>query len=576
MLSHTTIDSIDCVLAFDIHEQKYLFIGQGIDAVLGITARELYQDNRLWDKLIHKENLAGIKSLINTLAENSSVELSYQITTPQQTTKNITDKKSLITDAATGHKVLLSTIKATHAKTNCTTASSTGAEHSQQFLNSLIDSQTSFLIRIDTSGNYTFVNRQYLKTLGYKAKDILGKHFSVTSLSEEAHLCENAFMECLNNPGKVVPLLHKKPDVHGNLHDTEWELISIVNENGEVCEIQGIGHDVTARIKIEAKVRDTAQKLDTFIESITDSFFIIDNNWRFVRVNAAFEKIWGKPRAQLLGKVIWDLFPQLINTPFEIAYREAQAKQESVKFMVYFAPLNKWFRTAVYPSTEGITVFAKNVTYEMRAQEEALWTKNNLEALINNTNDKIWSVDTDNRYVYMNNAYIAQIKAMTGVSPQKGEYSYKDVGFPQEVIDEWSAYYSRALNGENYTIVLESVDDEAKNPAFYEVSFNPIFASNGEIKGVGCFAHDISERLKTEQELLSQNKRMRNIASLSSHELRRPVASMLGLINIMDRENPNNPENKQIIDYLQIVSTEIDDVIRLIVDHTFTGNNHEG
>jgi hypothetical protein len=46
---------------------------------------------------------------------------------------------------------------------------------------------------------------------------------------------------------------------------------------------------------------------------------------------------------------------------------------------------------------------------------------------------------------------------------------------------------------------------------------------------------------------------------------------MLGLINIMDRENPNNPENKQIIDYLQIVSTEIDDVIRLIVDHTFTG-----
>ncbi len=64
---------------------------------------------------------------------------------------------------------------------------------------------------------------------------------------------------------------------------------------------------------------------------------------------------------------------------------------------------------------------------------------------------------------------------------------------------------------------------------------------------------------------------MRNIASLSSHELRRPVASMLGLINIMDRENPNNPENKQIMDYLHIVSTEIDDVIRLIVDHTFTG-----
>jgi signal transduction histidine kinase len=89
--------------------------------------------------------------------------------------------------------------------------------------------------------------------------------------------------------------------------------------------------------------------------------------------------------------------------------------------------------------------------------------------------------------------------------------------------------------------------------------------------GVGCFAHDITTRLKTEQALLSQNKRLSNIASLSSHQLRRPVASMLGLINIIDREDLHNPENKKIIDYLHIVSTEIDNTIRLIVDHTFTG-----
>jgi PAS domain S-box-containing protein len=273
MLNHTTIDAIDCVLAYDIHEQKYLFIGPGIYPILGITAQELYQNSEVWDNLIEKKCLTNLRSLVKNLPENSTVETSYQITTPQKAVKNITDKKSLITDGATGHKILLSTIKETLAKTNCITP--TDAGHSQQFLNSLIDSQTSFLIRIDTNGNYTFVNRQYLKTLGYKAKDVLGKHFSVTSLPQEAHLCENAFTECLNNPGKVVTLLHKKPDVHGNLHDTEWELISIVNENGEVCEIQGIGHDVTTKIKIEAEIRDTAQKLDTFIESITDSFLLL-------------------------------------------------------------------------------------------------------------------------------------------------------------------------------------------------------------------------------------------------------------------------------------------------------------
>jgi signal transduction histidine kinase len=59
------------------------------------------------------------------------------------------------------------------------------------------------------------------------------------------------------------------------------------------------------------------------------------------------------------------------------------------------------------------------------------------------------------------------------------------------------------------------------------------------------------------------------IASLTSHELRRPVASMLGLINIMDRENFFNPDNREIIEHLLTVSNEIDEVIRLIVDKTF-------
>jgi signal transduction histidine kinase len=78
--------------------------------------------------------------------------------------------------------------------------------------------------------------------------------------------------------------------------------------------------------------------------------------------------------------------------------------------------------------------------------------------------------------------------------------------------------------------------------------------------------------LKTEEALIEQNERLKNIASLSSHELRRPVASMLGLINIMDRENFTNPENRQIIEHLFTVSKEIDEVIRLIVNKTFMDN----
>jgi len=74
---------------------------------------------------------------------------------------------------------------------------------------------------------------------------------------------------------------------------------------------------------------------------------------------------------------------------------------------------------------------------------------------------------------------------------------------------------------------------------------------------------------RSSQRRNQQNERLKNIASLSSHELRRPVASMIGLLNILDRENFSNPENKQIMDHLHTVTQEIDEVIRVIVNKTF-------
>jgi PAS domain S-box-containing protein len=205
-----------------------------------------------------------------------------------------------------------------------------------------------------------------------------------------------------------------------------------------------------------------------------------------------------------------------------------------------------------------------------KAAEEIAWTKNNLEALINNTEDFIWSIDREGKYIYMNSAYRKRITDTVGVLPKEGDDAYAHSGGTEQVRDEWHTYYERALSGERYVTRHESPNPGTNELTHFEVSFNPIYRqSKNEIVGVGCFARDITERLKTEEALIEQNERLKNIASLSSHELRRPVASMLGLMNIMDRENFNNPENAQIIEHLFTVTREIDDVIRLIVNKTF-------
>jgi GAF domain-containing protein len=76
------------------------------------------------------------------------------------------------------------------------------------------------------------------------------------------------------------------------------------------------------------------------------------------------------------------------------------------------------------------------------------------------------------------------------------------------------------------------------------------------------------ENKKNQDHVKDQNLRLQEIASISSHELRRPVATILGLISLFDRENTDNPLNREIISHLDITSHELDEVIHLIVEKT--------
>ena len=81
--------------------------------------------------------------------------------------------------------------------------------------------------------------------------------------------------------------------------------------------------------------------------------------------------------------------------------------------------------------------------------------------------------------------------------------------------------------------------------------------------------HDVTEKKKARQEILDQNQRLKEIAQISSHETRKPLASILGLVSIFDKKNPGSPLNKEIIQYLEISASELDKVIHSIVKKTW-------
>lgn len=565
----------ECIIAFNLPLQQYITIGPCIGVLSGYPEAAVPRDIDFWHAVIHTDDLPKVEKACSNLADGQSIEIHYRILPPERLeVRYITEKRSIYTDALSGQQIVVSVLNE-HAQD--VADSDNSAPHDalkrEQFLLSLINSQTNFLIRLDKTGHFTFVNKQYCKVFGYTPDELLGHHFTINTAPEDMERCQRAFRECLANPGKIIPLKREKMDKAGNRHPSEWEFISIINERGEVSEIQGVGQDTREKMEREDEIRRSAEKLDHFIDSITDSFLILDTEWRFIKTNKAFEKISHRSQEQLVGLVIWDAFPTLKDGQTEGQFKLAAKMNHAVLYTEYVESSNLWFRITVYPSAEGLTVFIKNITEQKLAEEELNRTRNNLESLINNTTDLVWSIDTSGRYIYINNAYKNAVYKESGKIPATGEEVI--VYGPDETRQIWKEYYRRALDGETYTVVYENKHTAPGEHFYYEVNFYPIYNDTGGIAGTGGFAREITSRLQVEKEIIAQNERLRNIASLSSHELRRPVASMLGLINVIDFENFNNPENKEAINLLLAVGNEIDQVIRAIVDNTFTGQNHQ-
>ncbi|MGI4788195.1 MAG: PAS domain-containing protein [Janthinobacterium lividum] len=105
------------------------------------------------------------------------------------------------------------------------------------------------------------------------------------------------------------------------------------------------------------------------LESITDAFFALDSEWRFTYVNSEAERVLFRTRASLLGKNIWEQFPEAIGSTFEREYRRVAVEQVTVAFEEFFPPLSAWFEVRGFPSQNGISVFFHDITEQIQRRQ---------------------------------------------------------------------------------------------------------------------------------------------------------------------------------------------------------------
>ncbi|MGI4895840.1 MAG: SpoIIE family protein phosphatase [Janthinobacterium lividum] len=136
---------------------------------------------------------------------------------------------------------------------------------------------------------------------------------------------------------------------------------------------QAQGGDVAERVigacTDTTLLREGAARLQRTLESMAVGYLQLDTDWRIGYVNAEGRRVLGAV-GELVGHVLWELFPATVGTQYETNYRRAVQTRQTVSFDAYYpAPLDAWFEMRAVPTDDGLSLYFLDVTARRLAQE---------------------------------------------------------------------------------------------------------------------------------------------------------------------------------------------------------------
>ena len=112
------------------------------------------------------------------------------------------------------------------------------------------------------------------------------------------------------------------------------------------------------------------ERIAAILESITDAFVAVDEQWRFTYINQRAEHMLGEPREELLGADFWEHFATTPDSPAAERSHQAMVEHVPVAFESLYPPLDAWFEVHVYPRDDGVSFYFHDITARKRAEEE--------------------------------------------------------------------------------------------------------------------------------------------------------------------------------------------------------------
>ena len=202
-------------------------------------------------------------------------------------------------------------------------------------------------------------------------------------------------------------------------------------------------------------------------------------------------------------------------------------------------------------------VLLKEHARELENQTKELTNSSNkLRAIFESSPDCFMLLDPKLNIMAYNNSLASFVRDVRGMKVKTGMDVTKIIS--KNMIPVYKKYCNTALNKGKSTIRETLLHYQNGQDIWWRISFNPAYDSMNNRIGITVNAKNINERKEFEEKILQQNMSLRKIAFMQSHELRKPLANIMGLISLIK----NSGDFDEIHSKLEKSALDLDDKLR--------------
>ncbi|WP_428328054.1 PAS domain-containing protein [Mucilaginibacter sp.] len=321
----------------------------------------------------------------------------------------------------------------------------------------LVENSYEGITLLDKNLNVVYRSLSAEKISGWNATERVKTSLIDLVHPDERESVKQLFADLLNSPGSSKEYIFRSRKSDGHYVWLECIFTNMLNDP-DIKAIVSNFRDITEKKQAELEIKKKTEQIEDILDSITDGFIALDENMCYTYANKRVGKMLGINIETLIGKNVWDLFPDAFGSATYQAINTALTDKIYVCNEDYYAPLGLWQENRVYPSGSGVSVFIRDIT-----------ERKNLEGMLNKATDLAriggWEMDLQKQVVHWSDITRQIHECEPGYSPdlQTAINFYKE--------------------GENRNIIARLVKEAIENGTPWDVELQMVTAK-GNVKWI--------------------------------------------------------------------------------------------